>query len=785
MKDTEKSKEQIIEELVELRQRITELEALEAEHKGAQEALRESEEKYRILVEQANDGILIVQDGMIKFANRHLAEANGRTVEELVNTNFLDYVRPDEVPIVAKRYRRRLAGEDVEQVYETVLLHRDGHEIPVEINAGAITFQGEPAVFAFVRVTTERKRAEEALRQSEEQLRAIIEASPLPLMTIQSDGTVTLWNPAAESLFGWNEDEVLGKYNPIVSEEKQEEHRNLRRRTFDRGEVLTGLEVVRQKKDGTLLDVALSTAPIYDAEGNVESVMAVVEDISERKRTEEELRKAHKELERRVEERTAELLRANEQLKREIAERKQAEEALRESQEKYHNLYELLRLTIDNVPDLIWTKDMEDRFILVNQAICNKLLMCGSPDEAIGKTDMFFAERERNAGFEHTFGEICVNSDAITKERKAPGRFLEDGLVRNKYLVLDVHKAPFLNRDGEMIGTVGCGRDVTKEKETEETLQKSEEFSRTLLENMADRVFAKDTEGRYTLLNKVSHDFWGIPHGTALGKTDWEIHHEDTAKVFTASDRAVFETGKPYFVEERARAKDGRKFILSVIKAPLRDKAGNITGLVGISRDITDIKKAEEVLRKDRDELERRVEKRTADLVNLNEKLKLEIEDRKQAELELRKREAELEIQTSELEEVNTALRVLLKRRNDDKTEVEEKTLSNVKELVLPYLERLRKSGLDAKQTAYANILESNLNDIISPFIHKLSSKYISLTPTEIQIANLVKQGRTTKEIAEILYSSDRTVEFHRKNIRKKLGIMNRKVNLRSHLLTM
>jgi PAS domain S-box-containing protein len=286
-------------------------------------------------------------------------------------------------------------------------------------------------------------------------------------------------------------------------------------------------------------------------------------------------------------------------------------------------------------------------------------------------------------------------------------------------------------------------------------------------------------------MNKASSDFWGIPHGTALGKTDWETHHEDTAKVFTASDRVVLETGKPYFAEERARAKDGRKLVLSVIKAPLRDKAGNIIGLVGISRDITDIKKAEEALRKARDELERRVEERTADLVRLNEKLKQEIEERKQAEQELKQREAQLEIQKSELEEVNTALRVLLKRRGEDKTEFEEKVLYNVKELVVPYLERLKRDGLDAKRRAYVSILESNLNDIVSSFTHKLSSKYLSLTPTEIQIANLVRQGRTTKEIAEILNSSDRTVEFHRKNIRKKIGIVNRKVNLRSHLLTM
>jgi DNA-binding CsgD family transcriptional regulator len=165
--------------------------------------------------------------------------------------------------------------------------------------------------------------------------------------------------------------------------------------------------------------------------------------------------------------------------------------------------------------------------------------------------------------------------------------------------------------------------------------------------------------------------------------------------------------------------------------------------------------------------------------------MKQEIKERKLAEKELRTREAQLEINTNELEEVNTALRVLLKRRDDDKTDIEEKILFNVKELVVPYVEKLKKGKLGARNTAYVGIIESNLNDIISPFAHKLSSKYLGLTPKEIQIANLIKEGKTTKEIAEMLNSSDRTVEFHRKNIRKKIGIVNRKVNLRSHLLSM
>jgi len=151
----------------------------------------------------------------------------------------------------------------------------------------------------------------------------------------------------------------------------------------------------------------------------------------------------------------------------------------------------------------------------------------------------------------------------------------------------------------------------------------------------------------------------------------------------------------------------------------------------------------------------------------------------------LREREKDLEIKTSNLEEANAAFKVLLKRRDEDKIELEEKVLSNVKELVVPYLEKLEKTGLDASQKTYLSILESNLNEIISPFLRKLSSKYFSLSPTEIQVANLVKLGKTTKEIAESLISSTRAIEFHRNNLRNKLGLKNKKANLRSYLLSL
>jgi DNA-binding CsgD family transcriptional regulator len=156
----------------------------------------------------------------------------------------------------------------------------------------------------------------------------------------------------------------------------------------------------------------------------------------------------------------------------------------------------------------------------------------------------------------------------------------------------------------------------------------------------------------------------------------------------------------------------------------------------------------------------------------------------KKTQQKLRKRRRELEIKSHELEEVNTALRVLLKRRDEDKLEFEEKVLVNIKEFVQPYLEKFKNSGLNEKQQSYLNILESHIHDIISPFQRKLTSKYLNLTASEMQVANLVMDGRRTKEIALLLNLSEKTIEVHRKNIREKLGIKNKKTNLRTHLLS-
>ena len=158
---------------------------------------------------------------------------------------------------------------------------------------------------------------------------------------------------------------------------------------------------------------------------------------------------------------------------------------------------------------------------------------------------------------------------------------------------------------------------------------------------------------------------------------------------------------------------------------------------------------------------------------------------RRQIDDALKQREKELEVKTATLEEMNSALKVLLKRREEDREELEEKILFNVKELVVQYVQKLRGTPLDGRQKGYLDVLESNLNDIISPFSRALSSQLLNLTPVEIQVADLVRQGKRTKEMADLLNVSERTVEFHRQNIRKKLGLREKKANLRTRIMSL
>ena len=326
-------------------------------------------------------------------------------------------------------------------------------------------------------------------------------------------------------------------------------------------------------------------------------------------------------------------------------------------------------------------------------------------------------------------------------------------------------------------------RELGDRKQTEETLRESEERYRSLLTSSPDPIVVYTMNGTATYINPAFEQTFGFPAEEVSGKQidfvpaeNWPETQEAIESMLSGKKIKLFET--------KRLTKDGRVLDVQISSTIYKNRDGQPAGNIVILRDISAQKQAEQELKKYHDHLEDRVKERTAELAKINMQLQQEVEERKRVEKALRKREVELKAQSHHLEEVNTALKVLLKQREEDKKELGENVLSNVKELISPYVERLKKGRLNTTQQTLIDIIESNLNNITSPFISKLSSKYFNLTSMEIKVADLVKEGKTNKEIAELLYLSKNTILFHRHNIRGKLNLKNEKINLRAHLLS-
>jgi PAS domain S-box-containing protein len=301
-------------------------------------------------------------------------------------------------------------------------------------------------------------------------------------------------------------------------------------------------------------------------------------------------------------------------------------------------------------------------------------------------------------------------------------------------------------RTAELTEAVAClNQEIAERELTEQALRESENKYRTLLENLPQKIFHKDTDSTYVSCNENYAKDFGITPDQIKGKTDYDLFAKELAKRYVEADRNIIKSGKIMDIEEKYLV-DGQEEWVQTIKTPIKDRKGNVTGVLGVFWNITERKRSQDALRR---------------------------------------REIELQFKKNSLEEANTALRVLLKQREEDREDLQETLLSNVKELVVPFVEKLQRTRLDPKQMSYLDLLESTLNDIVAPFAQKLSSKYLGLTPTEIQIAHLVRDGKTTKEISELMNVSTATVESHRKGIRMKIGIRNTKANLRSYLLSM
>ena len=305
-----------------------------------------------------------------------------------------------------------------------------------------------------------------------------------------------------------------------------------------------------------------------------------------------------------------------------------------------------------------------------------------------------------------------------------------------------------------------------------------------LLDLAEDLIMVLDMEHRILFWNRGAEKKYGWSRSEVRGENIHSLLNTRFPQSLKEIENTLVTCGrwKGEMVQTR---RDGSPILMESRWTLRCNERGKPLAILEINNDISQRKHSEAMLKKTLEELEGRIQERTADLQKVNAELHEEIIERKRMEEVLKKRKMELKVKTKNLEELNAALKVLLKKREEDKNELEENVLSNVKNMVLPYVKKIKMTALDATQLNYINILETNLNEITSSFLHKLTSRSLNLTPREVQVAALIKDGRTTKEIAELMNVCPGAVALHRNNIRKKLGLNKKKVNLASHLFSL
>ncbi len=407
---------------------------------------------------------------------------------------------------------------------------------------------------------------------------------------------------------------------------------------------------------------------------------------------------------------------------------------------------------IDTSLDPMTVLDNEGRIIRANAAFL-ELVGCGA-DEIMSRGPLLLAFVEEGV-HETTYGDrATIDGAYYEKNREMAGSLFKTGTMTNheffvsrfdkKLVPVEGNFSLLRNAQGRVSGAFAVLRDITRYKLQSVTLQKARDFLENIFQTTDDGMFVTDSDGLILRANRSFVRLLGYEEQELAGR-----HFSSLQPRKLAQDKTETPAARQHY-ETQYVGKNGSTVAVEINVSLLKDAPGSTAGAVVAVRDITQRKQMDEQLQAAHGELEKKVAERTASL-----------------------------------EEVNTALRVLLKRREEDRAALEDKVLMNVNRLINPCLQKLKQAGLDARQLSCLDILEANFQDIVSPFLQALSLKHLQLTPMEIEVANYIKHGKNSRQIADILDVTRKTVEFHRDNIRRKAGIRNKKINLRTYLLSL
>ncbi len=280
---------------------------------------------------------------------------------------------------------------------------------------------------------------------------------------------------------------------------------------------------------------------------------------------------------------------------------------LEKSKVGYEHLFTMLRLMCDNLPELIWAKDLEGKYIFVNKSCCENLLNAKDTDEPIGKTDLYFAERKKNSHSENpeynTFGGICTDSDLKTIESKKQTNSDETGYIQGVYTILNVSKAPFWYNNN-IIGTIGCARDVTIERKYEKILTESEERFRSLYENTTIGLYRTTPDGKILLANPALVSMLGYNNFDELAQLNLEKEGFGSGYSRHMFLEKIEKKGEIKGLESAWEKKDGTTIFIRESAKVIHDSNNQVVYYEGTVEDITERKQVEDILRQSKEFVE-------------------------------------------------------------------------------------------------------------------------------------------------------------------------------------
>lgn len=504
----------------------------------AEQALRESEEKYRTLISRANDGIFITQDGAFRFVNQAFCDITEYSAAELNGKPFIELIAEEERSVLIDIHRRRMAGEKVPDKYSTIGISKTGRRVNLEFNSSTIEFDGRPASFVIMRDNTEQMEVARLIRESEEKYRSLVERANDGIVILQ-DGNVKFINQMMANILGYEVDEILN--SPFVNYLAESEKEKIREFYLKRqaGENLPQIyESMLVRKDGSLKPVEFNNG-IITYNGQIATQTYI----------------------------------------RDITERKAAEKALVESEQRY-------ALAVEGVNEGIFDWNLETNEVYFSNNY--KAILGLTPEEMNDELPEWESrihpddkERVLRANQEYINGQVSYynpeyrlrHSDGDYRWILSRGVCLRDG-------------------NGKAYRLAGSHMDITERRKSEEKLRESEARYRSIFNTAADAIFLIDkASGAIVEVNQPAVRIYGYTMNEMLTMNIGQLADEpdDTVEVLNADNRFH------HVPQRRSIRKDGEVVLVEISASYIEMESRPY--IIAIVHDITQRKRAEQALR--------------------------------------------------------------------------------------------------------------------------------------------------------------------------------------------